>query len=187
MNHSTCLAALLLAATGLLPLDLHAQAQWVWKDARGQVHASDLPPPRDVPPKDIITRPDPIAQRKPAAVSGLTSAVPGAASAPASPTAAPAPNTAAAKPRTDPELEARRKKQEQEQAGRQKADDDKLAATRADNCQRARSHLATLESGVRVVRTNDKGEREVLDDKARADELARARQVVTSDCKTAAL
>jgi hypothetical protein len=176
MNRPTHLAALLLALACLAPL---AQAQWVWKDARGQVHASDLPPPRDVPAKDILTRPEAAAQRKPAAA-------PAAASGPATGASAVAvANPAAAKPRTDPELEARRKKQEQEQASRQKADDDKQAAARADNCQRARSHLATLEQGTKVVRVNDKGEREVLDDKARADEVARARQVVASDCKSA--
>ena len=37
-----------------------------------------------------------------------------------------------------------------------------------DNCQRARSHMASLESGQRVASTNDKGEREILDDNQRA-------------------
>ena len=46
-----------------------------------------------------------------------------------------------------------------------------MAAQRADNCRRARTHMATLDSGMRMSRTNDKGEREVLDDKQRADEI----------------
>jgi hypothetical protein len=33
------------------------------------------------------------------------------------------------------------------------------------------------------VRTNEKGEREVLDDQGRAEETARARAVIASDCK----
>jgi hypothetical protein len=34
-----------------------------------------------------------------------------------------------------------------------------------------------------MARVNDKGEREVLDDKARADEMRRARDVIASDCR----
>lgn len=166
LRPATVMLALLLAAAGV-------QAQWVWKDNRGQVHASDLPPPRDVAAKDILSRPD-TAQRKPAA----TPAAP-----PASAASGPAAAPAAAKPRVDSELEARRKRQEQEQADTKKAEDDKLAAQRAENCQRARSHLANMESGQRVVRVNSSGEREFLDEKGIASEAARARQVIASDCK----
>ena len=52
-----------------------------------------------------------------------------------------------------------------------------------DNCSRARSHLATLESGMRIARTNEKGEREIMDDKARADEMQRTRQIMASECR----
>jgi hypothetical protein len=34
-----------------------------------------------------------------------------------------------------------------------------------------------------MARVNDKGEREVLDDRGRADESRLARQVVASDCR----
>ena len=160
------LAALL--ALAALACSGPAQAQWVWKDGRGQVHASDLPPPRDVPSASILSRPIDNIVRRPAA-------------APPSPAAsAPALDN---KPRVDPELEARRKLVEQEQATKKKAEDDKLAGQRAENCQRARSALASLESGVRMVRTNANGEREVLDDKARSEEIARARAVVAADCR----
>ena len=81
------------------------------------------------------------------------------------------------------EVQARKKAAEQEQAAKAKADEDKLAAQRADNCRAARGHLTALESGQRIARTNDKGEREVLDDKGRADETRRAREVVASDCR----
>jgi hypothetical protein len=83
----------------------------------------------------------------------------------------------------DPELEAKRKKAEQEDADKKKAEDAKVAAVKADNCARARAQMRTFDSGVRVARTNDKGEREFLDDKARAQEANRVREVVSSDCK----
>ena len=154
-----CLALLVTAAP--------AEAQWRWRDASGRVTASDLPPPRDIPEKDILQRPG-SASRAPAAAPP-----PVAASAPASAPAAP----------VDKDLQARRRAAEEQAQAKAKADEQRIAAQRADNCSRARTHLATLESGQRMARINDKGEREVLDDKARADEVRRAREVIASDCR----
>jgi type IV secretory pathway VirB10-like protein len=159
------LGGLLLATLALL-LALPAHAQWRWRDASGRVTASDIPPPREIPDKDILQRPG--AARPP-----LPSA-PAAAAA----SAAPAPA-----PPVDKELEARKKAADQQQQARAKADEQRLAAVRAENCTRARSHLANLESGQRLARVNDKGEREFLDDKTRADEARRAREIIASDCR----
>lgn len=159
------LSAMLVTATP------SAWAQWKWKDSKGQVHVSDLPPPRDIPDKDVMQRPTESTRRAAATAAAQASA----ASA-----------TPAAKPKVDPEIEARRVRQEQEQKAREKAAEDKLSSQRAENCQRARQHLATLESGMRIARLNDKGEREILDDKARAEEMQRARQVMASECRNPA-
>lgn len=145
-----------------------AAAQWKWKDARGQVVISDVPPPRDIPERDVLQRPD--NRRAPAAA-----AVPAASAAPA--------GEAVAKAKVDPELEARRKKTETEQQDKVKADEEKVAMQRAENCKRARAHMTSLESGMRLARTNEKGEREILDDKGRADEMQRTRQIISSDCR----
>jgi hypothetical protein len=158
------LALLLVTATGL------AWVQYKWKDSRGQVHVSDLPPPRDIPEKDVLQRP--AAPRTPTA----------AAAAPAT-AALPASATAPAKPATDPELEARRKRAELAASAKAKADADKLAAQRADNCQRARQQLETLNNGQRLVQFNAQGERVVMDDTARNAAAAQARQVVATDCR----
>jgi hypothetical protein len=146
-----------------------AWAQWKWKDGKGQVHISDLPPPRDIPDKDVMQRPNDSVRRAAAAAAAQASAASAAAPAP--------------KPKVDPELEARRARQEQEQKAREKAAEDKASSQRSENCQRARQHLATLESGMRIARVNEKGEREILDDKARAEEMQRARQVMASVCR----
>ena len=74
-------------------------------------------------------------------------------------------------------------KAEAEQAAKAKAEQDRVAAARAENCTRAKSQLATLESGIRLTRANAKGEREFLDDKQRADETRHARDTIRSDCK----
>ena len=60
---------------------------------------------------------------------------------------------------------------------------ERLAAQRGENCQRARQQLATVETGQRLVRYNERGERIVLDDAARADEAQAARRAMAQDCR----
>jgi hypothetical protein len=163
------LLALLAASLVALP----AEAQWKWKDKGGHVQYSDLPPPAGTADQDILARPS--AQRRGAtttiAPASAASAVAGAASTSL------APRTA------DPELEAKRKKADGEVAAKAKADQDRVAAAKVDNCSRAKAQLTTLESGIRVARANAQGEREFLDDKQRADETKRTKDVIATDCK----
>jgi hypothetical protein len=159
------LAALVLLLGALLAQP--AAAQWVWKDAAGRVTASDRPPPREVADKDVISRPQPESRRAAAAAA--------AASAPAA--AAPAASAAGER-----ELEARKRAADQEKAARTRVEEQKLAEQRAENCRRARGHQMALESGQRIARTNEKGEREILDDKGRAEELRSTREVIRADC-----
>ena len=169
-------SVVLLAALAAALLALPADAQWKWKDRTGRVQYSDLPPPTGTPEADILGKPG--AQRR------AITAPPAIAASASAPAAAVAAASGALAPRTaDPELEARRKRAEAEQAAKVKAEEDRIAVARADNCVRARSQLATLESGIRLVRSNPKGEREYVDDKQRAEETQRARDVIKSDCK----
>jgi type IV secretory pathway VirB10-like protein len=161
------LQAVVVVGFTLLLAALPATAQWKWKDARGQVVISDVPPPREIPDRDVLQKPDVVTRR---------------AAQPAPAASAPA-QESVAKAKADPELEARKKKSEQEQSDKVKAEEDKVAAQRAENCRRARSHMATLDSGIRLSRTNEKGEREILDDKQVADEVNRTRQIISSDCR----
>lgn len=149
-----------------------AQAQWKWRDKDGRITVSDRAPPRDVPDKDILSKPVTDTRRAMAAQASAS-----AASTAEGAVAAPAPSA------MEREVQSRKKAAEQEQAAKAKAEEEKLAAQRADNCRAARGHLAALESGQRIARTNEKGEREVLDDKGRADEMRKAREVVASDCR----
>lgn len=157
------LAALTLALVGAA-LAGPVAAQWKWRAANGQIQYSDLPPPPGVAEKDILQRPTAATLRAPAA------AAPAASAPPLSPK------------NVDPELEAKRKKAEQEDAAKAKAEEQRVAAAKADNCKRARDQIRTLESGQRMARINDKGEREVLDDKMRAEEMKRARDMASADC-----
>ncbi len=144
-----------------------AHAQWKWRDAQGRVTVSDVPPPREVPDKDILQRPGARnAAPTPVAVAGNAASSPASAAAP-----------------VDKQLEARKRLAEQQQRDKAKAEEQRVASVRADNCGRARTQLATIESGQRMARINDKGEREVLDDKMREDETRRAREVIASECR----
>ncbi len=161
------LVALSVAIGGLVFSPL-AQAQWKWRDANGRVTISDTPPPSGIPDKDVLQRPMP--RRAPVA----------AAAASAAASAAPA-----AKPVStlETEVEARKRKAEEEQKAKERTLEAENAAKRADNCARAKAHLRALEDGLRLARVNEKGEREILDDKGRAAETQRARAVIASDCK----
>lgn len=162
-----CLVAALGAA-----LAMPAEAQWKWRDKSGRVQYSDLPPPAGIADQDVLQKPGSL---QPKAV--VSAAPPVAPASAASGTLTVAPKT------VEPELEAKRRKVEEEKAAKDKADDQRVAAAKADNCVRARGQLRTLDDGIRIARTNASGEREILDDKGRAEERRRTMEIVASDCK----
>lgn len=148
-----------------------AQAQWKWRDAKGNIQYSDMPPPPGTPEKDILTRPQLVRPTIIVSPPGVAASAAPAARAPSAPT--PAEQQAAA-----------RAKQEQEQAAaRQKDEERRIAQIRRENCTRAQANLRELQSGVRITRTNDKGERVFMDDAQIAGEIGRARDVITSECR----
>ncbi|MEK8032800.1 DUF4124 domain-containing protein [Ideonella sp. DXS29W] len=155
-------------AVALVHTSALAQGIWKWRDKDGRVQVSDRAPPVDVPEKDILQRPH--GARAPAPALSASEAASAADSA----------------PRVDPTLEAKKNKMQADQAAAEKAKKDAETAkrnqARMETCQRARNQLAALESGQRVGRMNDKGEREILDDSGRAAEIARTRAVADSAC-----
>src|SRR5271165_6507586 len=126
-------AALVAAVVSGLAASGSAQAQWVWRDPNGRSVYSDVPPPPDIKPADILRRP-----------SGAESLPGGDAArpAPAADNGQP-PKPAAAPPRSiaDQELDFRKRLQEREKAEKKQADDEALAARRAQDCERARGYL----------------------------------------------
>jgi len=170
MKHSACCLLLVLGSASTL-----ATAQWQWQDNDGRMVFSDRAPPATVPDKAIVKRPGaaqlaPVDRADDATGSGVA-ALPAAASSTA--------NSAG----TDKELLEKKKKADAEEAAKLKAEEQRVLAAKAENCQRAKASKAGLESGMRLSRINAKGEREILDDAARAAELKRAQAVIDSDCK----
>ena len=156
-----------------------AVAQWKWYDKNRQVQYSDIPPPLGTPDKDIVQRPKIAENALAAATAAAASAVVAGSAASSVP---------AVMPKTvEPELEAKRRKAEQDAAARAKADakiaEERVAALRTENCNRARADIRTLDDGGRLARSNARGEREILDDRQRADELRRTRDLIAALCR----
>lgn len=158
-------------ATALLVTSAVAHAQWAWKDAQGRPVYSDQPPPPSVPAARIFKAP---RGQMPDLREQLRR--PEVASQQAAP------------PKGAPTLAERNAAYEQrraaaaEQAGRA-ANEAKLRAQRAASCENARQNQRALDGGGRIVRYNDKGEREVLDDVQRLEESRRNAAAVTEHCK----
>jgi type IV secretory pathway VirB10-like protein len=161
-------------------LSLSASAQWQWIDKDGHKVFSDRPPSSDVPEKNILKRPRqygkatgvPAAALPTPDASGATAQAQGGTSKPAG---------------ADKELMDKKKQAEKQaadaEAAKRKAEEERVAKIQAENCSRARQSLAGISSGVRMTRTNEKGEREFLDDAARAEEARRTQAVIDQDCK----
>jgi len=141
-----------------------AQAQvlcWTTKDGKRQ--CGDTPPPG--------VKATPIG-------SQAVPPAPAPAAAPAAPGASAAPGAAAKKPAAKPAADP---------AEAQKAaEKEKLAKEQAEqkqqNCESARNALRSLESGQRISRVGQDGERYFLDEQQIAQETERARQVVAKNC-----
>jgi hypothetical protein len=161
--------ALTLALTCVLPLS--ALAQWQWIDKSGRRVFSDQAPPPDIPAKNILKGSNGRVIAPPVETST-------AAAAPQAAPAASAPKVAG----RDKELEARKKQAEAAEAEKKKVKEREVAEARAENCKRAREAKTTLDSGMRIARVSDKGEREFLDDSQRAAEGERLQAIITRDC-----
>jgi hypothetical protein len=89
----------------------------------------------------------------------------------------------ASAPTSDPAIEARKRQIQAAQDQGKRDEDARVARQKVENCARAKEYARTVESGQRITRTNEKGEREFLDDAQRAREAARAREIIASDCR----
>lgn len=162
-----------LLAIAALALPLAALAQWQWVDKDGRKVFSDQPPPTSIPDKNILRRP------------GKSVPAPAEPTAAASAPAGTATGTAQAAPKLtgkDKALEDKKKQQDAAAQEARKAEEERQARTRAENCERAKSAKASYDSGVRIGRTNAKGEREVLDDAARAVDVKRLQGLIDTEC-----
>ena len=131
-----------------------------WKDSTGRTVVSDTPPPGTA--KESLRT--------------IGSNAPKAAAAAAKP--AEAPKTMAEK-----DLDFKKRQQESAEKAGKDAKEAANADAKRDNCERARKQLALLESGQRIATTDEKGERRMMEDAEREQEIARAQKFVSESCK----
>lgn len=177
-----------------------AFAQWTWLDKDGRKVYSDKAPPTDVLEKNIIKRPGGQAGAANSAANsaaaakakvindGVASDQAIAASQPGASASAgaSAPQAAASSPKLssiDKDLEKKKKDKEDAEAAKKKEEEQRVTKAKIETCARAKTAKATLDSGVRIGVTNAKGEREVMEDAARAFEAKRVQAIVDSSCR----
>ena len=154
-----------------------ASAQWQWIDKDGHKVFSDRAPPADILDKNILKRP---AGKLPAVTPALDT---GAAADAASPAAAPPAGNGGKSTGVDKDLEAKKKQTADAEAAKRKAEEERITKAKIENCARAKQAKTTFDSGIRISRTNAAGEREIMDDAARAAEAKRIQSVIDTDCK----
>lgn len=144
-----------------------AQAQvYQWKDSTGRTVVSDTPPPGSA--------------AKEARVLGSQQAVAKGevkGDKPADKTAD-APKTTAEK-----DLEFKKRQQDARDKADKEAKEQKNEKARKDYCENARRNLAALESKQPVTMLDDKGERQLIDNAQRQQEIERVRQNMAEACK----
>ena len=83
----------------------------------------------------------------------------------------------------DKELEKKKKEKEDAEAAKKKEEEQRVTKAKIENCARAKTAKTTLDSGVRIGVTNTKGERDIMDDTARASEAKRVQGIIDSSCR----
>lgn len=154
-----------------------ASAQWLWIDKDGRKVFSDRAPPSDVLDKNILKRPQ---------MRGAKPIEPDAAPESDAPQVAANPSLAPSGPKgagVDKELEAKKKQAADAQTAKHKAEEERITKVKIENCARAKQAKISYDSGIRLSRTTATGEREILDEAARAEELKRIQKIIDSDCK----
>ncbi len=153
-----------------------------WVDKDGKVQYSDTPPPVDGKdaPKKVDIKPASGAAGSPAAKTDAAKT--DAAKKGGDKDAAKA---AQNKPLTLEERnkESEKRRTEQAEAEKKAAEQAKVDKANQDRCKEATRYMRDLETGRPISTTDDSGERKMLDDNARAAELARARNAMNESCK----
>lgn len=156
-------------------LNSSAEAEiFSWRDAAGQMHFSDQPPPGEGKAMNIKSRP--YGSPRPADDAATSDNA-----APAKPSDAKAAN----KPKTwaDKDLDFK-KRQADAAAAKAKADKEQAAADQKKrDCERAQKHLTDLQSGRRMATVDANGERAYMDDNQRDQETQETQRAVGSLCK----
>ncbi len=171
-------ALLLIALLAAFPA---AAEIYSWRDKEGRLHYSDVPPP-DGEVKTLRNSRSTSSPSTPEPAAGETTGS-AAGQAPANVPPGTAGTSNAPKTMADRELEFRKRRTAQAEAEAKAEKERADAAQRQRACEQARSQLAALESGQRIARFTNTGERAFLDDSSRMNEINEARTQVEQLCR----
>ncbi|MDB5763010.1 MAG: putative ATPase involved in repair [Herminiimonas sp.] len=164
-----------IAALAALSLTTAACAQYVWLNEKGVKQYSDMPPPSSVPKNRILKDPGmsshsmaPLPAENPAESDNRA--------------VAESPKDKGPMTTAEKNAEFQKRKIEQAEKDKKAAEQEKLAADKAKNCEQARAYNRNLQSGERIARTDKNGERYYLTDEQRTQETRDTRRVL-DECK----
>ena len=136
-------AILVISLAGALYAGAGAAALYKWTDAQGRIVYSDQPPQGNVKSEQLRGAPPPA-------------------------------NPNAAKELAQRQADFQKRQADASKAAEKAGKEHQSAAELAESCAQARAQLRQLaESQLAIIRYNEKGEREVMDDDARAREVAK--------------
>lgn len=165
MPRPTSALRLLAACTLLLGSSL-AHAQYSWIDEKGVRQFSDRPPPPSTPAHKILKAP------------GRAATQPAVAPQAAAPEAAMPPPAKGPKTLAQREEEYRARSKMREEQDRKDAAEAQRRRDLAMHCKDAREMRAQMQSDIRIVKFDEKGERSYMTDAERAAQLARVNQAL---------
>lgn len=154
-----------------------AAAQYVWLDEKGTKQFSDRPPPASIPASRILKHPGAASTSSPAAAAAAASTASPAQSQPA------AARPDAEKTIAEKNADFRKRQMEREEKEKKLAEEAKMAADKARNCERVQDYQRSLASGTRISRTDKNGETTFLSDEQRERELGETRRLL-NECRS---
>ena len=174
MTHTHTQSTTLILATTALLLSTSAFGQYIWLNDRGVKQFSDQPPPKSVPKSKILKSPyvkgQTISQTEGDAASATSETKPKSEIEKLE-----KPMTVASKNEDFNKRKLEREEREKKTKEEQTAKDEKNK-----NCNDARGYERSLEGGIVISRTNQNGERTLLDDNQRAQELVNIKKTLAS-------
>lgn len=164
---SKSLLALAFAATALNASGSALAETYQWKDSSGQTVISDTPPPATVKSRRSIggNQPSVVSEKPAEKVADSTKAPEG-------------PKTTAEK-----DLEFKKRQQEAKEKADKQAKEQAAEAEKRENCERARRNLAALEANQPMAVMDEQGQRKMMDNSEREQEIERARRFMAETCK----
>jgi len=146
-----------------------ASAQYAWVDEKGVKQFSDTPPPKSVPKNHILKSKG--TQETSNDINTTDNAN--------KTIDVPAPKQNTVESRNE---DYNKRRAEQAEKDKKAADAQQAANEKNKNCERLKSYLKTLESGIRISNTDINGTRAYLTDEQRTKELADAKKA-SSTCQ----